>query len=169
MRHPRRTPVAGAGGLGLLVAGLLIAAQTPRLPVPAPTAPPYRLWRSETTGNVYRVRVDADTLYAEWVNIPPDLARHGAYVRTECRRLGARWIGTTRSRLRLPCTVVAGPQGHPAGWCSLVTRTEINAVTADRITGRAQAPRRLDCRSCKLLEADWKDFVWVPARQTAAR
>jgi len=164
VRSPRITPVAIGSGFGLLVAGLLLAAQTPRLPAPAPTAPPYRLWRSETTGNVYRVHIEAETLYAEWVNVPPDLARGGAYLRTECRRLGSKWIGTTRSRLRLPCTEVSSAKGHPTGWCSLVTRTEINTVSADRITGRAQAPRRLDCQSCKLLEAEWKDFVWVPAK-----
>lgn len=161
---PRTTPVALASGITLLVAGILGTAQTPRLPAPAPTAPPFGLWRSETTGNVYRVHVQADTLYAEWVNIPPDLARRGAYVRTECRRLGSKWVGTTRSRLRLPCTEATGANGHPTQWCSLVTRIELDTVAADRITGRGQAPRRLDCQSCKLLEADWKDFVWVPAQ-----
>ena len=164
MNFRHRIPVTIWGGFGVLVAGTLLASQTPHAPAPAPMAPLYRLWRSETTGNIYRVRVENDTLYAEWVNIPPDLARQGAYVRTECRRLGSKWIGTTRSRLRLPCTEGNVPQGRPMNWCSLVTRTEINSISAARITGRAQAPHRLDCRSCKLLEADWKDFVWIPAR-----
>ena len=148
----------------MCTAGLLLAAQTPRLPPPAPTAPAYRLWRSETTGNVYRVRIQADTLYAEWVNVPPDLARGGAYVRTECRRLGSHWIGTTRSRLRLPCSDAAAPKPGAGVWCSLVTRTELDSVANGRISGRGQAPHRLDCRSCKLLQAEWKDFVWVPAQ-----
>jgi hypothetical protein len=160
----RKVCFATRATAAMMLAGLAFASQTPHVSAPAPNAPPFRMWRSETTGNVYRVRVEGDTLFAEWVNIPPDLARRGAYVRTECRRLGSEWIGTTRSQLSLPCTEVSGPHGHPTSWCSLVTRTEINTVSSDRITGRAQAPHRLDCRSCKLIEADWKNFVWVPVR-----
>jgi len=126
-------------------------------------AAPARVWKSLTTGHEYRVRIEGDVLRAEWVNIPPDVARQGAYVRTECRRVGSKWIGTTRSRLPLPCTEVTAPDGrHPSAWCSLVTRTEIDSVSADRIAGRAQAPTRLDCQACKLLDAEWKDFTWTP-------
>lgn len=126
-------------------------------------AAPDRVWKSQTTGNEYRVRVEGDVLRAEWVNLPADLVQHGAYVRTECRRVGDRWIGTTRSRLLLPCTEVTTPGGrHPSAWCSLVTRTEIDSMTPERIAGRAQAPARLDCQACKLLDAEWKSFVWSP-------
>ncbi|HEY6291494.1 MAG TPA: hypothetical protein VI455_08035 [Terriglobia bacterium] len=128
--------------------------------MPAPTAPLYPVWKSQTTGNEYRVHVQGDTFYAEWSNLPPDQASHGAYVRTECRRVGSKWIGTTRSRL--PCTSGSGPQTHTVNWCPLVTRTEINTIAPDRITGRGQAILRSDCQSCKVLETAWKDFVWVP-------
>jgi hypothetical protein len=124
-----------------------------------------RVWKSQTTGNEYRLDVGGDVLHAEWINVPADLSREGAYVRTECRRVGDKWIGTTRSRLPLPCTEVSLPDGrHPSAWCSLVTRTEIDSIAPDRITGRAQAPTRLDCRACKLLDAEWKDFIWTPKR-----
>ncbi|HEV2425425.1 MAG TPA: hypothetical protein VGZ29_11415 [Terriglobia bacterium] len=126
-----------------------------------------RIWKSQTTGNEYRVRIEGDVLRAEWVNLPPKLVRQGAYVRTECRRAGNRWVGTTRSRLLLPCTEVTTPEGHhPSAWCSLVTRTEINSITPERITGQAQAPERLDCQACKLLDSEWKEFIWTPERRS---
>lgn len=122
-----------------------------------------RIWKSLTTGHEYRVRIEGGVLHAEWVNLPADLVRHGAYVRTECRRVGDRWVGTTRSRLPLLCTEVTTPEGrHPSAWCSLVTRTEIDSITPDRITGRAQSPAHLDCQACKLLDAEWKEFAWAP-------
>ena len=119
-------------------------------------------WKSETTGNEYRVRVEGDTFRAEWVNVPPSLASHGSYVRTECKRLGSKWIGTTRSLL--PCTEGSGPNAKILNWCPLVTRTEIDSIAPDRITGRAQAIHSSDCQSCKVLETVWKDFVWTPKR-----
>lgn len=94
--------------------------------------------------------------------MPPDVAGHGGYVRTECKRIGSKWIGTTRSLL--PCTGGADPGAKILNWCPLVTRTEIDSIAPDRITGRAQAIRSSDCQSCKLLEAVWKDFVWTPKR-----
>ena len=146
-------------GSALLVSGFVHAAQGP----PSPrTAPEAGVWKSETTGNEYRVRIEGDTLYAEWLNIPAAWAGHGAYVRTECRRLGQKWIGTSRSRL--PCMEGSGPKARIVNWCPIVTRTEIDSVTPGRITGRGQAIRRSDCQSCKLLETAWSDFVWRPKR-----
>lgn len=143
----------------------LLAAGGQAQAAPHAGSPIPHLWKSQTTNNEYRVRIDGDVLRADWVNLPGDLARNGAFVRTECRRVGKRWIGTTRSRLPLPCTEVLGPGGHhPSAWCSLVTRTEIDTVSPDRITGRAQAPTRLDCQACKLLDAEWKDFAWTPGK-----
>ena len=143
-------------GAGLVAVSLVRAAQTPQLPKPIPNT---GIWKSQTTGNEYRVRIQGDTLYAEWVNVPAAWAGHGAYIRTECRRLGQKWIGTSRSRL--PCMEGSGPKAHIVNWCPLVTRTEIDNLTADRITGRGQAIRRTDCQSCKLLEVAWSDFVWT--------
>ena len=169
---PRNLSRSAASTLLLiLTTGILpgILAGRPQRP-PSQAASPSgdqipHLWKSETTSHEYRVQIDGDVLRAEWVNLPADLARNGAFVRTECRRVGNRWIGTTRSRLLLPCTDVPGPSGrHPSAWCSLVTRTEIDTVSPEGITGRAQAPTRLDCQACKLLDAEWKDFAWTPKK-----
>ena len=155
----RRESIAFVIALGgaLLIPNFVRAAQGPSRPK---TIPEVGVWKSQTTGNEYRVRLEGDTIYAEWLNIPAAWAGHGAYVRTECRRLGKKWIGTSRSLL--PCMQGSGPKTRIVNWCPLVTRTEFDSVTADRITGRGQAIRRSDCESCKLLETAWSDFVWTP-------
>jgi hypothetical protein len=124
---------------------------------------PFKTWKSQTTGREYRVKVGNDLLYAEWVNLPPAMAQGGAYIRTECRRVGAKWVGTSRSYL--PCTVGEGPKEHIGNWCRLLTRIEIDTIAADRISGRGESLRRFDCKTCKVLETSWADFVWVPKRQ----
>ena len=53
-----------------------------------------RTWKSQTTGNEYRVWVEKDAFHAEWVNVPEDMARHGAYLHTLCRHTGSKWAGT---------------------------------------------------------------------------
>ena len=159
MRKKRASGGTGIVVISLLAAGFLSAVQAPEMPKPIPEV---GIWKSATTGNEYRVRIAADTLYAEWVNVPPAWAGHGAYIRTECRRLGLKWIGTSRSHL--PCMEGSGPKARIVNWCPLVTRTEIDSVTADHITGRGQAIRRTDCQTCKLLEVAWSDFVWTRKR-----
>lgn len=146
-------------GTALLATSFAAAAQAPELPK---TIPEVGIWKSQTTGNEYRVRIQGDTLFAEWTNVPPAWAGNGAYIRTECRRLGLKWIGTSRSRL--PCIEGSGPKARIVNWCPLVTRTEIDSVTADRITGRGQAIRHSDCQTCKLLQTAWSDFVWTRKR-----
>jgi hypothetical protein len=130
------------------------AAQT--IPVAA------RVWRSLTTGKEYRVWVENERLNAEWVNIPPALVQGGAYIRSVCRRVGTRWIGTTRSYL--PCETQEGGK-QVSNWCHLLTKIEIDSVAAERIRGRAEGLRRFDCQRCKILETVWKDFEWVPKEQ----
>ncbi|PYV24718.1 MAG: hypothetical protein DMG27_12145 [Acidobacteria bacterium] len=121
-----------------------------------------RTWKSQTTGNEYRVWVEKDAFHAEWVNVPEDMARHGAYLHTLCRYTGSKWVGTSESLL--PCTEGEGPDQRTVNWCKLQTRTEIDSIARDRITGRGQTIKRVDCQSCKPLETGWAAFVWVPKR-----
>lgn len=127
------------------------------------THPPAQVWRSLTTGKEYSVRVDGGTLYAEWVNIPPALTQRGAYIRSECRRVGTRWVGISRSYL--PCDTMEGNK-RVQNWCNLLTKIEVDSISADRIIGRAEGLRRFDCERCKILETVWKDFEWVPKPET---
>ncbi len=105
------------------------------------------------------MRVNGRTLQAEWVNIPPALVQGRAYIRSECRRVGNRWVGTSRSHL--PCDTMEGTR-RVQNWCNLVTGIEIDSLTPDRISGRAEAIRRFDCERCRILEKVWAKFEWVP-------
>ena len=120
---------------------------------------PSRIWKSEASGNEYRVWIENKTLHAEWVNIPAQAAENGAYIRTTCRRVGEKWIGT--SKIFVPCAVAGGPVVNR---CHFVMRMEIDRVTENRITGRVEDPKRnkFDCRTCKVAETVWKNFAWVP-------
>lgn len=126
--------------------------------IPAPPASA-RIWKSLTTGNEYSVWTDNDRLYAEWVNVPKELAERGAYTRSECRRAGARWVGT--SQHYRPCDTTENGK-HTRNWCHLVTKIEFDSVEANRMAGRAEGLRRFDCANCRILETVWKDFEWVP-------
>lgn len=100
-------------------------------------------------------------LTAEWANIPAASAQHGVFIRTECRRAGPKWTGT--SKMALPCAIGNGPIINQ---CNLTMRIEIDKITADEISGRVEDPRRdkFDCKTCKVGETEWKDFVWIPKR-----
>ena len=143
---------------------LPLKAQQVKPPVRIPTTPPEqgypKLWKSETTGKEYRVQVDKDRFYAEWVNIPPESVKRGAYIRSECRRVGSKWIGTTRTNL--PCTAGEGAKERIANTCRMQLRIEINSIQADRIMGRGETLKRFDCQSCRVDETGWGDFAWVP-------
>jgi hypothetical protein len=121
-----------------------------------------KVWKSQTTGKEYRVKVEKDVFYAEWTPGPEASAQRGAYIRTECRRSGSKWYGVSRSYLS--CEAEDKVKGRVTNWCHLTTRTEIDTLTADRIVGRTESLHRFDCRSCKILEAAMAGFVWVPKR-----
>jgi hypothetical protein len=121
----------------------------------------WKTWKSQTTENEYRVRVEKGVFHAEWVNVPADWAKQGAYLRTECRRTGRKWVGTSVSHL--PCTVGEGQGTYIVKWCDLQTQTEIDSISHQRITGRGQRQSKIDCDQCKILEASWADFFWTPS------
>jgi len=119
-----------------------------------------RIWKSETSGKEYRVWMENQRFHAEWVNIPPEFAAKGAYIRTVCRRTGTRWVGESRSYL--PCSMGSGKEEHIANLCHVTTGFEVDSITKKRVAGRGEALKRFDCRTCKVLEKVWKNFVWVP-------
>lgn len=119
-----------------------------------------KVWTSETTGKDYRVRIEKDHFYAEWVNLPAESVRQGMYIRSECRRVGSKWTGT--SHVLLACAVGEGAKQQVVNKCSLVFRFEIESITPERITGRSETLRKWDCQTCKASETGWGGFVWVP-------
>ncbi len=132
--------------------GTTSAAKVPALP---------SLWKSASTGKEYRVKVEGDRFTAEWTNIPPAAAKQGAYIRSECRHTGSRWIGT--SRILLPCPL---PDGKTK-MCPMVLRFEVDFISPDRITGGGEILRDFDCSSCEVRKTGWGPFSW--ATKTGAK
>ena len=120
------------------------------------------IWVSETTGKEYRATVDGNVFHAEWVNMPPELAAHGSFIRTECKRRGSKWVGTSTSFL--PCSLSNGSGSKFDNWCHLETTIEIDSITADRISGRGETLKKFDCQKCKILESGTNDFFWSPKK-----
>ena len=129
-------------------------------PVVVSAASSAKLWKSETTGKEYRVQVEKDRFYAEWVNLPADSVKRGAYIRTECRRVGSKWIGTTR--VFILCPEMPGGEIKSTNGCPLTFRFEVDSITTDRIAGRGETLRNFDCQKCEVRQTGWGDFVWVP-------
>ncbi|MGO8736547.1 MAG: hypothetical protein ACLQVM_27565 [Terriglobia bacterium] len=117
-----------------------------------------QIWKSASTGKEYRVKIDGDRFTAEWLNIPPQAAKQGAYIRSECRRSGSRWIGT--SRILLACAL---PDGKTK-MCPMLLRFEVDFVSPDRITGGGEILRDFDCGSCEVRKTGWGPFNWAPKR-----
>jgi hypothetical protein len=129
----------------------------------APPSPAAKdMWLSETTGHEYRVRQDPDRFYAEWTNMSGAFLAHGAYVRSECKRQGAKWVGESHSHL--PCAEGNLPPGQYTNWCNLVTKIEFDEISPSRISGQGEGLKRFDCQKCQILETSWKPFVWIPKK-----
>ena len=148
-------------GLGSAALGARPGQKQQKASPPQTTPSPASYWLSATTRNVYRVQIKGDTLVAYWVNVPKAEAQHGAYIRTECHRVGKKWVGTTRSFLQ--CDIGTKREKVYSNWCHVLTQTEISDVSAGRIVGRGEALKRFDCRQCMALEKEWKSFTWSPA------
>jgi len=117
------------------------------------------IWKSQSTGKEYRVKIEGDLVTAEWLNIPSQAAKQGAYIRSECRRSGSRWIGT--SRILLPCPL---PDGKTK-MCPMILRFEVDSISSQEITGAGEILRDFDCGSCEVRKTGWGPFTWVPKKQ----
>jgi len=118
-----------------------------------------QVWKSASSGKEYRVKVEGDRFTAEWSNIPPQAAKQGAYIRSECRQTGSRWIGT--SRIVLGCAL---PDGKTK-MCPMLLRFEVDFISSDRITGGGEILRDFDCGACEVRKTGWGPFTWTPKKQ----
>ncbi len=119
-----------------------------------------RIWKSKVTPHEYRVRIEKDTFYAEWVNRSAAAVQQGLYIRSECHRVGDKWVGTSHARLACSKDKSAGTKGE--NLCSMTLRFEVNSITPEKITGRGETLKSFDCGKCQVLQTGWGDFVWVP-------
>lgn len=113
------------------------------------------LWTSMTTGNDLKIRVDGDYIYVDRTNWPAQLRDTEAFVRSELKKSGDRWVGKTR--MRTPCNYDGRLR-----WCNFELDIEITSLTDSRIEGRAQADVSFDCGTCQIKKLEWKPFVWIP-------
>ena len=119
------------------------------------------MWVSQTTGKQFRVTVDGDIFRAEWLNVPSLWAAHGAFMRTECKRKGSKWVGTSLSFM--PWTSqTGGPKTEVSNWCHLKTKFEVDSITANSISGHGESVKKFDSKNCKILESGMSDFQWTP-------
>ena len=118
----------------------------------------WQMWKSETTKKVYRVKIDQDHFVAELANVPAEAKKQGAYIRSECRRAGNKWVGTTRALL--PCALPGAEKKTRT--CELTLRIEVDSISPARIEGAGDSLHNFDCSKCQVLETGWAKFTWVP-------
>ena len=147
---------------GLALLGFARPLKAQKTGSPASTQSASGMWKSQTTGNEYRVEIEGETLKAERMDLPKDSVHEGAYVRTTARHQGPKWIGKTQ--IFLPCALGHGPVINK---CHLTMSFEITEMGPDLIRGRIENPdlNQFDCKSCNAPKTEWKDFVWVPKKQ----
>jgi hypothetical protein len=121
-----------------------------------------KTWHSDATQHDYRVEVTGDVFRAEWVNIPPAAAKQGAHIRTECRRAGDKWIGS--SSVNMLFAVPGAPAGKDTKVCHLTVRFEVDSITPEKIAGHSEALRNFDVGKCQVLKTTWGEFTWVPKK-----
>ena len=117
------------------------------------------VWKSASTGREYRVKVEGDRFTAEWSNIPAEAAKQGVYIRSDCRRTGSRWIGT--SRILLGCAL----PDEKTKMCPMLLRFEVDFISPERITGGGEILRDFDCGTCQIRKTGWGPFTWTPKKQ----
>jgi hypothetical protein len=121
-----------------------------------------RVWHSDATQHDFRVEVAGDVFRAEWVNIPPAAAKQGAYIRTECRRAGDKWVGSSSLNMLFP--VPGAPAGKDTKVCHLTVRFEVDSITPEKIAGHSETLRGFDVDKCQVLKTTWGEFTWTPKK-----
>ena len=153
----------------LVVCPFTVAGQkptTPAQPAKATSKPTSaqlpKIWHSETTQHDFRVEVTDDSFRAEWVNIPPAAAKQGAYIHSECRRVGSKWKGT--STMNLLFNIPGAPAGKDTKMCSLTMRFEVDSISPEKITGHSEALHSFDVNTCRVDQTSVSEFTWVPKK-----
>jgi len=137
--------------------------KSPKAASPPASAQLPKIWQSASSHKDFRVEVKGDVFHAEWVNLPAEAVKKGAYIRTSCRRAGSKWVGTS-SVLR----EFADPKA-PAGkditkMCHLTVRFEVDSITPEKITFHSEVLRDWDYAKCQILKTVWEEFTWVPKK-----
>jgi len=153
----------------LMISSLAVADQKPAPDAKSPSAASKsssselpKIWHSESSHKDFRVEVAKDVFRAEWVNLPPTAAKQGAYIHTECRRTGDKWVGT--SSVSMLFAIPGAPAGKDTKLCSLTVRFEVDSISPDKITGHSESLHSFDVNACRVQQTAWGNFTWVPKK-----
>jgi hypothetical protein len=129
-----------------------------------------KIWTSVTSGRDFKLRVDGDHIYTEWINLPLQLQTTTAFMRSELKKVGDKWVGKSRSNM--PYEYKSKyfdfwKNGQTVGtvnvnWCQLEFDFEIDTLTDTRIDGRGMGFTTIDAKKCKPGKMEWKTFTWIP-------
>ena len=110
-----------------------------------------RLWTSMTTGRDYKVRIDGEYIYCQWINLPAALQSMAAFIRAELRKSGDKWVG--KNLFYFPVS---------QKWCHIETDMEIDKVSDSRIEGKSVIWQSINARNCSIVRPELKPFVFIP-------
>jgi S1-C subfamily serine protease len=113
------------------------------------------LWNSLSNGWDYKIRIDGDYVYVQWVNLPSDLKSTAAFASMELKKTGTKWAG--KKIIYLPFNYK-----YSVKWCRTETAIEIDQLSESRIQGRSEGWTSLDVKKCQPENIVWKDFTWIP-------
>ncbi len=140
------------------------------IPPPSPGLNSETVWTSLLSGRDYKLRIDGDYLYTEWVNLPTQLQTTAAFMRSELKKDGDKWVGQSRSYLPYGFKSSYADfwtTGQRIGtenvkWCTFEVLFEIDKITETRIEGRSFGPATVEAKKCKPGKKEWHSFVWIP-------
>ena len=129
-----------------------------------------KIWTSVTSGRDFKLRVDGDYIYTEWINLPTQLQATTAFIRSELKKDGDKWVGKARSNLPYEFkssyadfwTTGQRMGTENINWCIVEVQFEIDKITETRIEGRGMRVTSFDAKKCKPGKMEWQSFTWIP-------
>jgi hypothetical protein len=123
-----------------------------------------KVWTSLTTGHDYKIRIDGDHIYIEWI-FPlafQKFADQGAFSRCDVARQGGKWVGSCTSYL--PFQWFNRWSGTHVNWCRHQGSDQITLVSTGRIEGDAENydQKDFDASKCSVKRTEIRHYVWIP-------
>jgi hypothetical protein len=92
-------------------------------------------------------------------SVQPLGAASTAFMRSELKKDGDKWVGKVRSLLPYDYKTWAVEN---VKWCTVEMQLEIDKVADTRIEGRSMRAKSFDAKKCKPGELEWQSFTWIP-------
>ena len=133
------------------------AAHAPTVPAPAAItlSAGERVWTSIRTGHDFKVRIDGEYIYTQAIDLPPALQSTSAFVRTEFKKVGDKWVGKTYAYLPYQ-------EKKSTKWCHTEMDMEIDKMSDSRIEGMAPHWSSFNVERCQPENVEMQPFTWIP-------